>query len=271
MFETWREKVLISMLLMKKLPVNFLQIRKEDGNLTLTKVKGTLLEDDSKLIPVHYRFLKPVSENFKIPLAAKQEKLVTLRKCLVESNGEFSLHLQTIDEKPSGGDDGSSCSNERTPIRKETVHPDGEFDEPVPRKMPEQTTIESAFKIQKDRPLDPLDAVRGRVHLYSSCDIERASDGRKEYYTFWNTKAQELYSDQNFNGYKKQELHGVIDTTWQMRSCKILTAKVEADLKNLSANKPKSHTKTVIKNIKHVQEAKRVAKELNLLIRQLKH
>lgn len=161
------------LLLMKKLPLNFLQRRKEDGNLTLTKVKGTLLEDVSELIPAHYRFLKPASENFKIPLAAKQEKLVTLRKCLVESNREFSLHLQTIDEKPSGGDDGSSCSNERAQIRKETVHPDLEFDEPVPRKMPKQTTIESAFKIRKDRPLDPLDAARGRVHLCSSRYIER--------------------------------------------------------------------------------------------------
>lgn len=48
-----------------------------------------------------------------------------------------------------------------------------------------------------------------------------------------------------------------------MRSCEILTVKVEANL-----NKPESHTKTVTKNIKCVQEAKHVAKELNLLIRQ---
>ena len=137
--------------------------------------------------------------------------------------------------------------------------------------MPKQTTIESAFKICKDHPLDPLDAARGRVHLYSSHDIGRASDGRKEYYTFWNTKVQELCSVQNFNGYKKQELHGVIDTAWQTRSHEILTAKVEADLKNLLTNNPESHTKTVTKNIKCVQEAKRVARELNLLICQLKH
>lgn len=137
--------------------------------------------------------------------------------------------------------------------------------------MPKQTTIESAFKICKDHPRDPLDAARGRVDLYSSHNIKRASDGCKEYYTFSYTKVQELCSDRNFNGYKKQELHGVIDTAWQMRSCEILKAKVEADLKNLSTNKPESHTKTVTKNIKCVQEAKRVAKELNLLICQLKH
>ena len=90
MFETWREKVLKSMSLL---------------------MKGTLFEDISELIPVNNRFLKPISENSKIPLAAKQEKLVTLRKCLVESSGEFYLHLQTFDEKPSGGDDGSSGNN----------------------------------------------------------------------------------------------------------------------------------------------------------------
>ena len=73
------------LLLMKKITCQLIA-KEEVGNLTLTEVKGTLLEDLSKLIPVDYRFLKPVSENFKTPLAAKQEKLVTLQKCLVESN-----------------------------------------------------------------------------------------------------------------------------------------------------------------------------------------
>ena len=211
--------------------------------------------------------MKPISGNSKIPLGAKQERLVSLQKCLVESNGEFSLHLQSYDEKPSVGDDESCCSNyERAPIRNETKRSGPEFVEPAPRKIPKQTTIESAFKIRTDRPADPLDAARGRVHLYSPSDIERASDGRKEYYTFWNTKAQELCSDRNFNGYKKQELHGVIDTAWQMRSCDILTARVQADIQD----KAGLCTKTVTKNIKRVQEAKRVANELNLEIRQLK-
>ena len=47
--------------------------------------------------------------------------------------------------------------------------------------------------------------------------IERASAGCKEYYTFWNNKAQELCSDQTFTGYKKQEHHGIIATVWQMK------------------------------------------------------
>ena len=241
---------------------------KEDHcNLTLTEVKETLLEDVSELIPLNYRFLKPISGNSKIPLAAKQERLVTLRKCLVESNGVFSLHLQSHDEKPSGVDDESCCGNERAPIRNETKRSGPEFEEPVPRKIPKQTTIESAFKIRTNRPADPLDAARGRVHLYSPSDIERASVDRKEYYTFWNTKAQELCSDRNFNGYKKQELHGVIDTAWQMRLCDILTSRVQANIQD----KAGLCTKTVTKNIKRVQEAKRVANELNLEIRQLKH
>ena len=67
------------LLLMKKITCQLIA-KEEVGNLTLTEVKGTLLEDLSKLIPVDYRFLKPVSENFKTPLAGKQEKLVTLQK-----------------------------------------------------------------------------------------------------------------------------------------------------------------------------------------------
>ena len=240
--------------------------KEEHWNLPLSEVKGVLLEDVLEFIPVNYCFLKPISGSSKIPLAAKQEKHVTLQKCLVESKEGFSLHLQSYDDKPNGNGDGSSCSNERTAIRNETKRPNREFNEAVPRKITKQMTIESAFQIRKDRPVDQLDAARGRVHLYSSRDIERASEGRKEYYTFWNTKAQELRSNQNFNTYTKQELHGVIDTAWQMRSCDTLTAKVEAELQDVSG----SRTKTVNKNLKRVREAKRVANELNLPIRKLK-
>ena len=87
---------------------------KEKGmNLSLIEAKGALLEDVSEFVPQHYWFLKPISGNSKIPLAAKQEKLVTLRKCLVESKREFFLYLQSCEEKPSGNIDGKSCSKER--------------------------------------------------------------------------------------------------------------------------------------------------------------
>ena len=152
----------------------------------------------------------------------------------------------------------------------ETECPDQKVDEPVPRKRAKQTIIVSTFKICTERPKEPLDSARGRVHLYSSRDIERATDGHKEYYKFWNSKARELCSDPHFNDYRKQELHGVIDTGWQIRSCKILTTKVEAELQNMSESKPGSRNITVTKNIKRVKEAKRVANELNLQIRQLK-
>ena len=152
----------------------------------------------------------------------------------------------------------------------ETECPDQKVDEPVPRKRAKQTTIVSAFKIRTERPKEPLDSARGRVHLYSSRDIERATDGRKEYYKFWNSKAREPCSDPHFNDYRKQELHAVIDTAWQIRLCEMLTAKVEAELQNMPESKPGSRNKTVTKNIKGVKEAKQMANELNLQIRQLK-
>lgn len=238
-------------------------------NLSLMEAKGALLEDVFEFVPKHYRFLKPISGNSKIPLAAKQEKLVTLRKCLLESNGEFFLYLQSCEEKPSGNIDGKSRSKERV-LRAQKQCPDQKNDEPVPRKRAKQTTIVSAFKICTERLKEPLDSARGRVHLYSSRDIERATDGRKEYYKFWNSKARELCSDPHFNDYRKQELHGVVDTAWQIRSCEIFTANVEAELQNMSKSKPGSRNKTVTKNIKRIKEAKRVANELNLQIRQLK-
>ena len=50
----------------------------------------------------------------------------------------------------------------------------------------------------------------------------------------------------------------------------MLTAKVEAELQNMPESKPGSRNKTVTKNIKGVKEAKQMANELNLQIRQLK-
>ena len=88
--------------------------------------------------------------------------------------------------------------------------------------------------------------------------IEWASAGGKEYYTFWNNKAQELCSDQTFPGYKKQELHGIIAMAWQMKSCEILTAHAEDELQKLPSNKS-DRSKTLSKNIKRVQEAWRAA------------
>ena len=69
-------------------------------NLTLGDVKEKLLEDVQELIPTNHRFLKPISGNSEIPIASKQETLITMKKCLVKSNNEHSLHLQSY-EKPS--------------------------------------------------------------------------------------------------------------------------------------------------------------------------
>lgn len=184
--------------------------KEEDTNLTLVDVKEKLLEDVQELIPTNYRFLKPISGNSEIPIASKQEKLITMKKCLVKSNNEHSLHLQSYEEKPS---DAGGSNKDASSSKEENEHKEDDKEQERPRKMLKQTTIESAFKLdRKERPADLLNEARGRVHLYSMRDIERASAGRKEYYTFWNVKAQELCSDQTFAGYKKQELHGIIDT-----------------------------------------------------------
>ena len=125
-----------------------------------------------------------------------------MKKCLVKSNNEHSLHLQSCEEKPSfaGGSNKDASSS-----KEENKHKADNEEQERPRKMLKQTTIKSAFKLdRKECPADLLNVARGRVHLYSMQDIERASAGRKEYYTFWNNKAQEVCSDQTFTGYKKE-------------------------------------------------------------------
>lgn len=176
--------------------------KEEDMNLTLVDVKEKLLEDVQELIPTNYRFLKPISGNSEIPIASKQEKLITMKKCLVKSTNEHSLHLQSYEEKAS---DAGGSNKDASSSKEENEHKEDNEEQERPRKMLKQTTIESAFKLdRKERSADLLNAARGRVHLYSMRDIERASAGRKEYYTFWNNKAQELCSDQTFAGIRNK-------------------------------------------------------------------
>ena len=87
--------------------------KEEDMNLTLVDVKEKLLEDVQELIPTNYRFLKPISGNSAIPISSKQEKLITMKKCLIKSNNEHSVLLQSYEEKPSdagGGNKDASSS-----------------------------------------------------------------------------------------------------------------------------------------------------------------
>lgn len=88
-------------------------------NLTLVDVKEKLLQDVQELIPTNYRFLKPISGNSEIPIASKQEKLITMKKCLVKCNNEHSLHLQSYEEKPS--DAGGSNKDARVARRKTSI------------------------------------------------------------------------------------------------------------------------------------------------------
>ena len=56
---------------------------------------------------------------------------------------------------------------------------------------------------------------------------------------------------------------------WQMYSCEILTARAEDKLQNMPSNKPERN-KTLSKNIRHVQEVRRVANDLNKQVSGLK-
>lgn len=130
-----------------------------------------------------------------------------------------------------------------------------------------QLTIRSAFGLKSDDcQRDPLSIARGRVHVYSSNDIERASNKRKKYITFWNLKAQEFCSDQSFSSYKKQELHGVIDTAWRMHSCSLLVDELE----QLYERHDNKKTKTLSRNIKRLKSAEKSAKEINATLAKIR-
>ena len=105
-------------------------------NLTLTEVKTNLLDDVAEFIPANYWFLKPIDADSKIPIAPKQEKLIALRKCLVESNGEFSLHLRSYEEKANVRDDGMTSDEKQAQITaKKTLTVPDTMDEQRPRKI----------------------------------------------------------------------------------------------------------------------------------------
>ena len=114
-------------------------------------------------------------------------------------------------------------------------------------------------------------AARGRVYLYSESDIDRATDRRKEYYKFWNAKAEELCSAPTFSKYSRQELHGIIDSHWRMHATSlcIRDAEHEQELVNsLSHELPRGSKlllsgKTVSKNLDLLREEHGKIKHLN--------
>ena len=95
----------------------------------------------------------------EIPMVSKQEKLITIKKCLIRRNHKHSLHLQSCKEKPS--DDGGS-NKDASSSKKEKKHMvDNEEDE-RPREMLKQTTIKCTFKLdRREHHGDLLNAARG--------------------------------------------------------------------------------------------------------------
>ena len=225
-----------------------------DRNLTLAEAKKTLFEDVQDLIPPTYRFLKPLSKSdgLKVPIAPRQEEQITLGKCLVENDDELSIYLQSCKEVVK------EDKNEKSAYYAE---PDLE---PSPKRL-KQTRLDD-FRPESNarNRIDPLSVARGRVHIYTERDIERATPGRKDYFRLWNEKAVNLCSDQTYNGHKKQELHGIIDTAWKIKLCDILTTKAEEELE-LSGS-----SKTVSRNLKRLGQAKNSVNEINGKVSQLK-
>ena len=116
--------------------------------------------------------------------------------------------------------------------------------EPSPKRL-KQTRLDDYRPDSNARNrIDPLSVARGRVHIYTERNIKRATPGRKDYFRFWNEKTVNLCSDQTYNGHKKQELHGIIDTAWMIKLYDILITKAEKELE-LSGS-----SKTISRNLK---------------------
>ena len=113
-------------------------------------------------------------------------------------------------------------------------------------------------------------AARGRVYLYPESQIEKSTDRRKDYYKFWNEKAEELCSSPCFDKYSKQELHGIIDSHWRIHATQICIRDAEQEqqlIEPLShefrAHKLLLSAKTVSKNVDLLKEEKRKISHLN--------
>lgn len=113
-------------------------------------------------------------------------------------------------------------------------------------------------------------AARGRVYLYTESTIEKATDRRKEYYRFWNEKAEELCSSPSFSKYSKQELHGIIDTHWRMHATELCIRDGERGeelAKSLSQEIPGHKlalsAKTVNKNLRLLRKQDQQIRSIN--------
>lgn len=229
-------------------------ITDEQKEIDLTTTRNDVLQVVKDFLPLNFLFTKPVGkqESARIPVAPGQETFVKLGKCLVhDEDDSLNLYLQQTE---SAGKRPSSTLNS-----------------PKPKRLRQQP-VYKYFQTSGMPTTSAADysAARGRVYLYTESTIEKATDRRKEYYRFWNEKAEELCSSPSFSKYSKQELHGIIDTHWRMHATELCIRDAEREeelAKSLSQEIPGHKlalsAKTVNKNLKLLREQDQQIRSIN--------
>ena len=144
-------------------------------------------------LPDTFIFTKQVGDQ-PIPVVNGQEDVVTLEKRLIKDDDTFGLYIEETGKQslPSVA--------------------------PKPKQMRQQSVVKY---FGNDNSTAHFSAARGRVYLYPESQIEKSTDRRKDYYKFWNEKAEELCSSPSYDKYSKQELHGIIDSHWRIHATQI--------------------------------------------------
>lgn len=224
-------------------------ISNDQKTLNLSTARNEVMQVVEEFLPDSFIFMKQVGDQH-IPVAHGQEDVVSLEKCLVEDkNSTLCLYIEDTGKRPL------STS----------------FVNPKPKRLRQQS-VSKYLTNQKnaDNTVD-YSAARGRVFLYSKSHIERATDRRRDYYKFWNEKAEELCSSPSFDKYSKQELHGIIDSHWRMHATSLCIKDAELEqqlVESLSRREVRGHklllsAKTVSKNIALLKEEDQKIKNLS--------
>lgn len=226
-------------------------ISNEEKLLNLVTARTKVMEVVKDFLPDSYIFTKRVGD-VAIPVATGQENLVSLEKCIVE-DGKGALNLYVQEAAKRGPPSASSSM-------------------PKPKRM-RQASLVKFLNSTDTKDLNSTadySAARGRVFLFTTSTIERATARRREYYEYWNEKAEELCSSPSFNNYSKRELHGIIDSHWRMHATSlcIRDAEEEQQLVNslsqeLRGSKLLLSAKTVNKNLDLLKEEDRKIKSVN--------
>lgn len=178
-------------------------------DVKLDEIRKRIRDEASDLITEAFTFLFK-----KVAIGKKQESRLTVRQCsqidLVKSKTVYNLTFSKQKEE---------CSTKPMKQNSQTANTTVVTVEEKPESPPSNETCSNNSSVHKPRSIN--------IDLYTDADIESKTCWlEKEKMIFWNSKVKELQCSNETLHFKKQELIGVLETSWVFKKAELLKIRI---------------------------------------------